>query len=222
MSKQSPKTYTDCSDTPIYNFMMYAHTSDYKYLISNLKKLSETAVKDYLERNAQGLKKLGGEIEYEYRGLVFNAREFNKQRDIALMMALEVQHNAIVKTVDLYLKTKEIKILDLLNKLDVTFDKNNPIEPQLKKAKAMVQSLRNQIGIKTASFKAKYKIDDTQLAEQKQSQFEDIEKALDSQALSMEANLETGYRINIKKTSVLRWVNLLEANERKIEQLNKK
>ena len=81
-------------------------------------------------------------------------------------------------------------------------------------------NLKNKINILNSNFKIKYKITDKELKEDKVTSVTGIEKSLDSQALMLEGNLETGYRIDIKTTSVLRWVNLLETNKSKLAKQN--
>ena len=221
MSKQLPKTYKSCSDIPIYNFMMFLSTQDYKYLISNIKKASKESVEKFLSSKGDYLKKVFEKIEEEYKELTFSKRDSDRHRDIVSMMILESKYNAIIKILKVYSETKEVTVLDLLNKLGGKFDVTKPINEQILNAKKLSKGLKNQLNIKTANFKIKYKVDDNDIEDEKEDTSGNVEKSLDAQALSMESNLETGYEINIRKTSVLRWVNLREANDRKIEQFNK-
>lgn len=215
------KTYKSCSEIPIYNFMMCLSTMNFTFLISNAKKVSKDKVNKFVEEKKDYLKGIFEEIEVEYKGLTFSKHELEKQKALASMIYMEAKHNAIVKVLNLYISTNEIAVLELLNSLGLKFDKKKPIAPQLKLAERATVGLRNKINIKTANFKIKYKISEADLKNEIDDNSADIEKSLDSQALSIEANLETGYHIDIKKTSVLRWVNLTEANQRKIELLNK-
>lgn len=217
MSKRV-KTYKSCSDIPIYNFMLILKSSRFDLMISNADQLSDDEVGLYIVKKFEWLKSTFKKIEEEYKSLIFEKRELDRNKEIVAMKSLETKHNLIIKVVSIYLDSREVEVLEILNDLDVGFDKDKDIIPQLQKAKNAAKGLRNKINIKQAAFKAKYRIDEDAEYENTES---DIEKFLDSQALSMESNLETGYRIDIKKTSVLRWVNLMERNRYKTEQLNK-
>ena len=216
--KITPLIYQSCSEIPIYNFMMYLHTMDAKLLISNLEKFDEEVIEKFISSNSKKISKSINKIEKEYQALTFEKRDLNKNKEIASMMFLEVKHNTISKVVSIFMNTGDVSVLDLLNDLGVGFNIDKPIAKQLEKARRTNKGIRNKINIKQANFKKKYKIDENVKTEYEPA---DVEINLDAQALTMEGNLETGYKINIKKTSVLRWVNLMEANRRRIDEFNK-
>jgi len=205
---------------PIYNFMMCVSQNDLIYLIVNLNDSEDDQVNKYVEKNINELTIKFNKIEEEYKAITFDKKELSKQKELGRMIYLESQHNAIVKVINLYIETKEILVLDILNELGCKFDKLKNINKQLKSANRIIMNLKNKINILNSNFKIKYKITDQELKEDKITSVTGIEKSLDSQALMLESNLETGYRIDIKTTSVLRWVNLLETNKSKIAKQN--
>lgn len=205
---------------PIYNFMMCVSQNDLIYLIVNVNDSEDDQVNKYVEKNINELTIKFNKIEEEYKAITFDKKELSKQKELGRMIYLESQHNAIVKVINLYIETKEILVLDILNELGCKFDKLKNINKQLKSANRIIMNLKNKINILNSNFKIKYKITDQELKEDKITSVTGIEKSLDSQALMLEGNLETGYRIDIKTTSVLRWVNLLETNKSKIAKQN--
>jgi hypothetical protein len=200
--------------------MMCIHKNDYSYLINGYETLSESVIYKFVKSNAIELKTTFEKIQKEYEAITFNKRELNKQKELATMMLVETQHNTIVKIVNLYLECNDATVLKILNELGVPFDESKPINKQLEKANLVAMGLRNSLNIKTLNFKKKYRISEEGIEAEKERYSEDVEKSLDAQALIIENNLETGYRIDVKKTSVLRWVNLLETNQAKLDKQN--
>jgi len=210
------KTYKDCSEMPIFNFMMYISNFNLKWLISNINKHTDKEITSFIFENKPDLEIRIYEIEEEYKSLTFNKKELVKQKKLAKMMFLEMQYNAIIKVIDVYLSTQDVKVLKILNELNFKIDIDKPIEPQLEKAIRRSHGIQNKLNIQMANFKTMYKMTDKDIKDQQQPTRAGVEKSLDSQALVLEQNLETGYRIDIKKTRVLRWTNLMESNERKL------
>jgi KaiC/GvpD/RAD55 family RecA-like ATPase len=199
---------------------MCVSQNDLIYLIVNVNDSTDDQVNKYVEKNINDLTIKFNKIEEEYKAITFDKKELSKQKELARMIYLESQHNAIVKVLNLYIETNEILVLDILNELGCKFDKLNDINKQLKSANRVIMNLKNKINILNSNFKIKYKITNKELKEDKVTSVTGIEKSLDSQALMLEGNLETGYRIDIKTTSVLRWVNLLETNKSKLAKQN--
>jgi KaiC/GvpD/RAD55 family RecA-like ATPase len=199
---------------------MCVSQNDLIYLIVNVNDSTDDQVNKYVEKNINDLTIKFNKIEEEYKAITFDKKELSKQKELARMIYLESQHNAIVKVLNLYIETNEILVLDILNELGCKFDKSNDINKQLKSANRVIMNLKNKINILNSNFKIKYKITNKELKEDKVTSVTGIEKSLDSQALMLEGNLETGYRIDIKTTSVLRWVNLLETNKSKLAKQN--
>jgi hypothetical protein len=199
---------------------MCVSQNDLIYLIINVNDYTDDQVNKYIEKNINDLTIKFNKIEQEYKAITFDKKELLKQKELLRMIYLESQHNTIVKVINLYIETNEILILDILNELGCKFDKLKNINKQLKSVNRIIMNLKNKINILNSNFKIKHKITHNELKENKVTSITGIEKSLDSQALMLEGNLETGYRIDIKTTSVLRWVNLLETNKSKLAKQN--
>ena len=217
---KTPQTYTSCSDMPIYNFMMYIHKSNLKYFIRDYIDLDKGQVSKFISKNEEKIESLVLKIEEEYKSLTFNKNELTKQKEFARMMFIETKHNIIISILKIYSETKKFYVLEVLGEFNIFFDEKKDIIPQLEKVKNICIGLKNTLNIKTYNFKIKYNINDDDFEENKKYNSDGIEKSLDNQALVLESNLETGYRIDTKKTSIIRWVNLLESNEMKLLQQN--
>ena len=209
------KTYKSCYDLPILNFMLMLDENALKYLIHDVEEQDDKDIAKYVKSNQLSLKELSSNISNEYGGLTFSKKQLKRQKELVTIMFLEAKHNAITKILNIFIETQEFKVLDLLEKVDMKIDLSKELIPQIKAIRAKAKAIKNNINIKTINFKKKYNINNLE------EETQDTRKQLDRQALALEGNLETGYRIDIKKTSVLRWINLNEKNEEVLTRLNK-
>jgi hypothetical protein len=205
-------THKSCSSISIYDFIMYASSGDLKHLVINYEAMPLSKVKMHCNNNKAKLVEVGDDISDEYNSLTFNKKELHRQKELAKMMYLEVQHNTIIKIINLYIETKDFSVLKTLEEFDMFFNEDDDIEKQIISAKKKATGLKMKLKIRSANFKEKYKVS----AETKDKvSIKDLEKNLDAQALILESNLDKGYKIEPKETSVIRWVNMMEINERK-------
>lgn len=205
---------------PIYNFIMCVSAMDFKFIISNLNKISDEKAEEFVLKNEKYILDKLSKIQLEYTELTFGKEELKREKEVLAMRFLEAKRNVIIQIVNTYIETNDKIILAPLTTLCPKIKENDSIAIKLKKARGEAIGLLNKINIGTANFKAKYKITTDEFDSEKDYSTDDIEKNLDAQALSIESNLETGYLIDTRKTSVLRWVNLKEAVKRKSEQLS--
>lgn len=218
MFQPTLKIYKDCSEITVFDFMMCISKKQLSFLISNREDFEETQVERFVSENSNKLNKVLKSISEEYKSLVFDRKELIKQQAYAELLKLETKHNVITKILSIYEESEEIEVLKLLNDLKIKFDEKKSIPPQLAKARAVAYGLKNQLNIKTINFKKKYKLTDKDLEEEEEDLTSSVYKQLDNQAFILEQNLETGYPIDIKKITLLRWVNMKTANRDKIER----
>ena len=214
------KTYKGCGDMPIYNFMMYLGKFDLKYLIIDYNSHADTHLSTFIKVNKEVLEKTMMDARTEYSALTFNKKELIKKKEVAQMMFLEAKYNVIVKIIEIYLDTGDFSVFSaVLEEFSIVMNEQENISKQIKKLTSICTGLKMKLNIKTANFKIKYKINDIDITEDVNEGVDGTAKSLDQQALMLENNLETGYKIETKETSVLRWVNLLEMNERKLQNI---
>ncbi len=201
--------YTSCETLPIYNFTMFLSEGDYKYLADG------KVNKAFVSKRVKKLKKLGEKIMEEYRRVTFNTKDFKQEKEKFNLLYITSKFETTSKILTIYYETFDLSVLSLLNELGYQFNEEKEVEPQIEVIVKALKVLKNKINIATINFKKKYNIDATT------TEIEGtIFSRLDKQALILETSLELGYRIDIKKTSVIRWENLLKANKEKAESIN--
>ena len=199
-------TYVGCSDLPIYNFMMYISTNDILWFVK------DKGGKDLTESEKITIFNLSEIIVEEYREIILI-----RQKEYSKMINLELRFKIITSVLNLYEETLSFKSLTMLSELGLSFDESKPILPQIQVAKNRATGFKMKLRIAQANFKTRYKLTEDDLKKEGDRESRtSVEKNLDYQSLLLENNLETGYKIDPKTTSVLRWVNMLEMNEQKV------
>jgi len=202
------KIYKKLDEIPVFNFFKILNDKEkninYIYKKSKGKKLlPKSKLFDTFDK-----------LQNDYFALTFTKSNLQDEKLKAKVAYLTGKINIIELVLDSFLKTHDENIFLLLNEfrefkleLPITTDDVKEIEKQK-------TYITNKINLSLAKFKLKHK---TQL--ENEITGENLEKDLDKQALSLESYLELGYNLNIKKTPVLRWVNLQSLAEEKNERL---
>ena len=170
------KYYKD-SKIPVENFYAYIEEKNYSHLLIKQKKLS-TNEKKKLDLAFK-------DIFHEHCYLTGDTTLLNEFKKEIYLEYIQGKINTITKILDIYNQFGEIEILDLLNSLDVPFDSNKSIEPQIKKAIRKVKGLRNKYNI----FVSKNKKKEDLSSKEKYN--------INEQALTIELSLELKYPIDI-------------------------
>jgi len=222
LSKQISKirTYKNCSDLPILNLMIMVATGDLSMLIKNKDDQDPDVLEYYIERNNFQLHEKLDSIREEYNKLTFSKKELNRQKEIIEIMYLNQLVEIIDKVLLLYTISGNVEVLDILKQVDIKLKSGLPIEAQIYNVEKQMKVYKNKANIKKVNFSKKYNVDFDKERPDKKPPKEEIEKMLDGTALVIEKGLETGYQIDIRKTSVIRWVNLNELYEQRLAQLN--
>jgi hypothetical protein len=187
---------------------------DLKYLIVGYEEISEKKIEAFVVVNENDLRKAYDEIFNDYSATKFDRRELLRMKEEGEIIYLNSTYEIIVKTLALYKEYEDIKILEIFVDLEFTnFDINGDIKKEIEKIVRSAKGLKNKINIKRINYEKKY----LKGVEDKMD-VQDVFKTLDKQALALETNLELGYKINVKKTSVVRWLNLIDRHEKVIEQ----
>jgi len=202
------KIYKTCAELPIYNFVCISEKKEYRFLIKEFNEDENNLIE---HKNSNELKSVFDTIEKEYKGLIASKKMLRREKELFLIMELSARYSIGTELLTMYREYKQIEILISLGKIKgLFFNENEPIAPQIKKMIASLFGLKNRLKIMESNFKAKYK------TEEKKEEG-NILLDLDKRALSLELYLETGYKIDTKKTSVLRWVNLEDICKTKSE-----
>lgn len=206
------KIHKDCSSISIYSFYMLMKNNQLTYLIQEKETYSEKELKQYCEKNKEDLDVVLKSIYNEYQGLLFNKKELNKEKEHAMIILTQSTHRLATSILEIYKDTHSVDVLELLNDLDnFSFSKEEDIGKQIDVTIRKIKGLSDRSGIMTMNFNKKYLKNKKSVEED----YNEIVKTLDKQALSLESYLELGYNIDIKKTNVIRWINLMELAEAK-------
>jgi len=208
--------FKKCSEISIYAFIMISQTKDYRYLIREFDEnvIDGTNFTDYI--NSNELELVYKELEKEYKGLLADKKMLRKEKALFFIMELNTRFSLATEALSLYSKHKEVAILKILDSVEgLAFDEEKDIQNQVKKITGTLFGWKNKLKIMEANFKKKYNVNT-----EDEDDTKDFISSLDKKALYLEVNLETGYKIDIKKTSVTRWVNLEDMNKQKMDRID--
>lgn len=187
--------------------------NDFRYLIKGYNSNKE---KDYkgLEHHPS-LKKVFDDIAKEHKVYISGAADFVREKALFEIEEMSLRYKLIVRVLTLYNDTEDVEVLGILSDLGMNYNEFEPVGSQLDNIQNELKTLRNALNIKELKFKKRYLKEDEEPIEKSN---ENIIEDLDAKALSLETNLELGYKINIKKTSIIRWENLIAREELKFNK----
>jgi len=200
----------DVSSVSIYDFCMISKHRDFRYLIRNF---IEDDDESYISlKHDPELMVIYAELVKQHKILTDDNRSLKRSKADFEISEMKLRYSIATQMLDLYKETSEIEVLGVFNEIGYSFNEFDLVGPQIDKIVRSLIGLKNLIRIKEVNFKKRYLAD-----EETETEENDIIKDLDSKALSLEAELELGYKINVKKTSMLRWTNLINRSELKRE-----
>jgi len=200
----------DVNSVSIYDFCMISKNKDFRYLIRNFNEDDEDSYLEY--RHDSDLMTIYAELVKEHKVLTDDIKSLRRSKADFEISELKLRYSIASRLLDIYNESSEIEVLECFPDLGYAFNKFELVGPQLDSILKALIGLKNTIKIKEVNFKHKYKISDE---EEDDDESYDLIKDLDAKALSLEAELELGYKINVKKTSILRWTNLINRSELK-------
>jgi len=202
-----PDFHKSCRTISVYSFYKANMYQDFRYLIKEYNEDDANGKFDEFKNDIK-LKVTLKNILEEYSVLIRDKKSLRLRKMEWELMYHIGQHSLIIKVLKIYAECKLTEVLEILNDLQIPFDKDKPIGLQLDKAVLYSKHLKNKINIKSANFKKLSGITD------EETDPDDVINGLDKTALSLEKSLELGYHIDIKTTVMERWVNLIEMNRK--------
>ncbi len=215
-SNMTPSTHIQfhktCRTISVYSFYKASLYQDFRYLIKGYDEdIDKSEYSEY--RADMKLKKLMEDILEEYSVLIRDKKSLRLRKMEWELIYLVGQHQLILKVLKIFTDSKINEVLEILNDLEIPFDINKPIGKQIDSAIMFSKRLKNKINIKRINFKRLSGVKDGD--NEKQTDPDDVINSLDKTALSLETNLELGYQLDIKKTNMERWENLIEMNRKR-------
>lgn len=199
-----------CRTVKVYDYYMAIESNDKRYLIKNYEK-------DYVRKNIDlkltpslkvMLEEAFKKVSFEYQCLNVDKRAIAQKKAEIEIATLTYRYEIINRVIEIYDETLFIDVFDLLNEIDVKFDKSNNVSSEINKLLRICKHIRNNIKIRKINYLKKFDKDSKQSTES-------LLKNISKRALYISLNLEMKSNINIEKTSLYDWVNLNELNESK-------
>lgn len=195
--------HKNCSSLSIWSFYKIIDTEDVRYLIKNYDNDKDIKL---TEKRITELMSIWDEIVTEYGLLTVNAKVIKNYRLQFIIAELEFKYSTCINVLDIYANSGMIDVLLILNEFDFNINLLLNLEQQIDIVINKLKSLKNQIKIHKINYTRKYK-----------KNVEDIKFNLDREALILQMNLDLKAGIDVKNTSVERWLNMVELNNEKIE-----
>lgn len=187
------KLHLSCSTLSRGAFEKIYIENDFRWLIVGYKGEANFEIED-----TSPFEKIFKKIVHEYAALSSNEKEIRNLKQQLLISQLEFRYEATSRILKLYNNYQDIEILLLLKDLNWKLDSSEAIGPQVEKITKLMIGLKMKIKIQKANYKNKY--------DKLKADLNDA-VSLDKQALYIESNLKTGYRIDPMETTCERWIN---------------
>jgi hypothetical protein len=203
--------HKSCDTLPIYNFYKVVDTMDLNYLAIGYNDLNELNVKIDKELATKNW----NAILSEYSELTANREVLaNYEKQIEILY-LETIIKSGEKILENYEEYGDIEILLLLNDFDYSFDEHKNIENQINMVIRKIKGYRNKVRILKSNYEQRFRKKDNEAKESN----------LTKDALSLELSLDIGREIDIRTTSVSKWIymfDLVKEKSRNYEKLKNK
>lgn len=199
------KYYKTCAFLPIYNFYKILDDKDMRFLVVGYSEFDEEET--FVDELAEEV--LNGIIE-EYSELTSNTEVIVDVSLQTLIKQDEFERDVLKKTLDLFNESKDFTVLDLLIDFGFVIDLEKNMDDQLLKIIKRVRGLNNKIRINKNKYSARFKKATTE-----------IKRNLEKEALTLELNLKLGREIDLHKTSVTKWVNMIDISRERNAEFQK-
>jgi len=195
--------YKSCSNLPIYNFYKIIDEANYAYLS-----------KDYIEGEDFKFDVVDAEILFtkiieEYSELTSNREVLVGFKMQIAILNYEFERDSLKSILEIFNETNDFEVLLLLSSFG--FDTSNKlgIDKLLKSVISRIKNLNNKIRINKVNYTKRFK-----------TTKKEIKRNLDKEALLLEMSLELGREIEVRKTSVTKWVNMVNISSEKAKKMN--
>ena len=195
-SKTKMRIHETLDSITVYLFFKILDTEDYSYLIKKREKF----VDKISELKKIELQNVFKNIITEYSLNTNNFKLFNDIKKKIYISKLEYEFNLLSAIIKIFEKYEEIEVLFVLDDIGYDFKNCDNIEKEVSKVIKKCKSLKNKININ----KIKYNNSNKTNSSSKKENYN-----IDSIALSLERALDLKYKLDVKETTMLRWVNLI-------------
>ena len=198
------KYYKTCDTLPIYNFYKILD-GDFRYLVKGWNDLDDDDIKVTQESN-----QVFNLIIQEYSELTSNKEIIVSLNLQILISELEFERDVLKTTLDIFNENEDFAVLVILSEFGFDIKKGDDLDYEFKKVIKRIKGLNNKIRVQKVKYTNRFKKEN-----------DDIKHNLDKEALLLEINLKLGREINTRKTSVSKWVNMIEISKAKNAEIEK-
>tara|TARA_R110000772_G_scaffold188838_3_gene299932 strand:- start:9994 stop:10611 length:618 start_codon:yes stop_codon:yes gene_type:complete len=197
------KNYESCSTLPIYNFYKIIDEGNYGYIQKDYEEGD-----DFIESD-KTTSYIFLKILEEYSVLTANREVLISLKLQISIIDYEFERDSLKSIVEIFNETNDFKVLVLLSSFG--FDTSNKlgIDKLLKSVISRIKNLNNKIRINKVKYTKRFKTTN-----------KEIKRNLDKEALLLEMSLDLGREIEVKKTSILKWVNMVQLSNDKANKMN--
>lgn len=188
--------HKSCSTLSIYAFYKLVETQDLRWLI-----------KDYDDEDTKLNPKEFNELAVasdllmkEYGELTVNSKVISTYKKQILITYLEYKYTICEDILRLYIESGNEAVLDLLKEFKITTRDVKAIEQKIK------------------GWKMEYAIHKAQKENKDKQLNNEVVRNLDREAMILEMNLKLGYNLDVKKITVVRWINMMKLASEKAKQ----
>jgi len=205
---KAPDIHRSISTLPIYSFRKIIETGDLSFFVKgNFEEQKYEFTDSEIKMLSEVLDNILDELDGTFTKLNVKLKDLNTQ---FLILQLEFKYNTTINVLDLYSNYQHIEVALLLKELGWKLDTSRAIGPQvdsiIQKCKGLLMTINIQKSKYVKEKKAKEKKAEDSIS-------------LDKEALYLQHNLELGYEINTKTTTVERWYNLKKLHQEKMDHL---
>jgi len=200
-----------CDTLPIYNFYKIIETDDFNYLMVGYNDLNQFDG----ELDPAQIGANWNEILTEYSKLVSNKKIITNYEKQIQILGLEFDIKCITETLDNFEEFEDGLVLTLLENFGINIDLKKPIGNQIEMVVRKVKGLRNKVRILKVNYA-------NQFGKEEKKQ---VKSNLVKEALSLEMSLEMGREIDVRTTSVSKWVYMVDMatqRQKEFERLKNK
>lgn len=194
-----------CKTLSIYSFNEIVKSNDFRYLIKDFleheydddEEKFKLGVDEVIE--ARGIFR---EILYEYSAITANRHIMLKYFAEIKIVEEEFKYMIIQRVLENYSTYGDVEVLELLNKIGISFSADLEIEPQIIKAVGVAKRLKTKIAVLKNKFDEKFN------KHIKDRIKDEVIDKLDEEAIELSIALKLSYAIDTRKTSVSKWVSM--------------
>ena len=198
------KYYKSCSVLPIYNFYKIVDENNLNFLVKGYED-GDNDVEDK------------GESEFIIQEILEEYSELTSSKEILvglnsqiLITEYEFERDFLKQALDVYNETEDLEVLSILSEFGFDIDEAKDFDAFLNIVISRIKGLNNKIRINKVKYANRFK-----------QEIEEIKRNLDKEALMLEMSLELGREIDTLKTSVSKWVNMINVSKEKRAQVEK-